>query len=162
MANVLYMAISQDGFIATNDDKAPWSEDEWLEFQSFVKTCEIVILGKRTFQIIQAEDNFIEGPEYLVATHDKSLDSGNFKKLPIDKASDMPQAGKIGIIGGGELNGRLAKLGVIDEIILDIEPVALHDGIRLFGAYEIPLKLELLGSKRIGEATIQRHYKIIK
>jgi dihydrofolate reductase len=74
----------------------------------------------------------------------------------------MPKAAKVGIIGGGELNGSLALLGVIDEMILDIEPTILGEGTRLFGSYDIPLKLKLLDSKLIGDSTTQRHYEIVR
>lgn len=162
MANILYMAISRDGFIADSNDETPWSDAEWEAFQEFAKSCEVVLLGKRTFQIMQAGGEFVTGPRYIVVTNDKTLDTGEFGKIAINKAKDMPKAGKVGIIGGGELNGRLAKLGVIDEIILDIEPLELKEGIRLFGNHEIPLKLELIASKLIGDSTIQRHYRVVK
>jgi dihydrofolate reductase len=74
----------------------------------------------------------------------------------------MPTAKRIAIIGGGDLNGRLAQLDVIDEIILDIEPVALGSGIRLFGNHDVQFKLELMESRRIGENTIQNRFAIIK
>lgn len=158
---VLYMAISSDGFIADINDATPWSDEEWEAFQHFVMTCDIVLLGRRTYEIISKNDEFVEGPEYIVATNDKSYDAGNFKTINIKSKKDMPQAGKVGIIGGGELNGQLAKMGLIDEMILDIEPIKLGNGTRLFGKHDVPLKLELVGSKLIGDNTMQRHYKIL-
>ena len=161
MANILYMAISRDGFIAGPNDETPWSDEEWQAFQEFVKSCDVVLIGKRTFQIMKASGDFVNGPRYIVATSDQKLDTDGLDKVAINKTKDMPKGKKVGIIGGGELNGRLAKLGVIDEMILDIEPIELKEGTRLFGNYEIPLKLELIGSKQIGNATIQRHYRIV-
>lgn len=162
MANILYMAISKDGFIAGPDDETPWSEAEWQAFADFAASCDVVLLGKRTFQIMQDDGDFVDGPEYIVVTTDKRLDTNGLKKRAITSKKDMPTGKKVGIIGGGELNGRLAKLGVIDEMILDIEPVELHEGVRLFGSHDIPLKLELLDSRLIGDETIQRHYRLIK
>jgi dihydrofolate reductase len=97
-----------------------------------------------------------------VVTRDPSFASDKARTISIDKKSDLPIVTKLGVIGGGELNGQLAKLGLLDEMVLDIEPIKLNSGTRLFGEYDIPLKLKLLGSKRIGEATVQRHYKILK
>jgi riboflavin biosynthesis pyrimidine reductase len=59
-------------------------------------------------------------------------------------------------------NSSLAKLGVIDEIILDVEPITLGSGKRLFGSHDIQLSLELLRSQKIGNGTIQNHYKVQK
>ena len=160
MSNILYMAVSRDGFIANPNDETPWSDAEWEAFNQFVMSCDVVLLGKRTFEIMQRNDEFLEGVHYIVVTSSKSLDTGNFKKISIASRADIPKADRVGIIGGGELNGRLASLGLIDEMILDIEPTELHEGVRLFGAHEPKLKLQLLDSRPIGEATIQRHYKV--
>jgi dihydrofolate reductase len=162
MSNILYMAISQDGFIADANDKTPWSDAAWKSFKEFVISCDVILLGRRTFQIMQENDEFVAGPRYIVVTNNKDLPTGDLTKVSISSKEAMPKAKKLGIIGGGELNSKLAKLGVVDEIILDIEPIRLKTGIRLFGKYDIPLKLKLLGSKPIGDATVQRHYKVIK
>jgi dihydrofolate reductase len=155
------MAISQDGFIAGENDETPWSNEEWQAFQNFVKSCDVVLLGKRTFKIMQQQNELVDGPRYIVVTNDKQLDSGVFEKLAIHSKEDLPQVNKLGIIGGGDLNGRLAELGAIDEIILDREPVKLHEGITLFGRHNIMPKLQKISSKQIGKATTQDHYRVI-
>jgi dihydrofolate reductase len=155
------MAISTDGFIAGIDEQTPWSDEEWAAFQVFVTSCNCVLLGRRAFEVMQEANDLVEGVEYIVVSSDPDFDAGSFPVISISSESDMPEGERIGIIGGGELNGRLALLGLIDEIILDIEPVTLGGGIRLFGDYHIPLKLELLESDQIGESTTQRHYRIV-
>ncbi|HSX16895.1 MAG TPA: dihydrofolate reductase family protein [Patescibacteria group bacterium] len=161
MSNILYMAISTDGFIADENDNTPWSDEEWAAFHTFAETCDVLLLGRRTYEIMRKHDDFVEGPEYIVVTNNPSLPTDGLAKTSIDGPEDMPEGGRVGIIGGGELNGRLAKMGVINEMILDIEPITLGKGIRLFGKYDVPLKLELIGSKQIGEGTIQRHYRVL-
>ncbi len=159
---ILYMAISADGFIAGNNDDVEWvGDDSWNSYLKFVKSCDIVIVGSRTFGMMEA-DEFVEGVKYLVATQDNDLDTGDFKKISIQSPSDMPQANKVGVIGGGELNGGLAKMGVIDEAILDVEPVTLGQGKQLFGSHDVDLKLKLMTTKKIGESTIQNHYEVVK
>ena len=161
MANILYMAISRDGFIAGPHDETPWAEAEWEAFEAFAQSCDVLVVGRRTFRIMQDREEFVRGPAYVVATHDLGFAVPGFTAQAIDKPADMPQAARVGIIGGGDLNGRLAAMGVIDELILDIEPIELKAGTKLFGAHDVPLKLQLLGSQQIGEATVQRHYQIV-
>lgn len=156
----LYMATSADGFIAGPHDETPWSDDAWVAFKDFVKTCDVVLLGRRTYEIMTAQNEFIEGPEYIVATRNSLLNTGSLRKVTIQSAADMPEADKIGVIGGGDLNGSLAKLGLIDEIVLDIEPIALGNGKRLFGDTGIELALGLIDSRKIGNSTIQNRYKV--
>ncbi len=162
---VLFMAVSADGFIASVDDEASWVSDaSWQSYQDFVASCDIILVGRKTFELMP-KDEFVTGPEYMVVTDDPvSAETGSFPTISIKSKDDMPHLtgnDKIGIIGGGELNGRLAKLGVIDEMILDIEPVELGVGVRLFGKHEVPLKLKLIESKRLDEHTIERHYAIL-
>jgi len=162
MANILYMAISKDGFIAGTGDETPWSDAEWEAFETFIKGCDAVLLGRRTYEVMRDTDEFVKGVRYIVATGNSDLNTGDMEKVSIETAADMPRVRRLAIIGGGELNGRLATLGVIDEMILDIEPISLYEGIRLFGDYDVPLKLQLKGSRKIGKGTIQRHYVVMK
>ncbi len=162
MANILYMAISKDGYIAGPNDETPWSDESWAAFVSFVQSCDKVLLGRRSYEIMRDADDFVEGPEYIVASNDPDYDAGSFATARIVAPEDLPQTGRLGIIGGGELNGQLAEMGVIDEIYLDIEPIELHRGTKLFGYHEPTLKLKPLGSRLIGDATVQRHYQVVR
>jgi dihydrofolate reductase len=160
MANIMYAAISQDGFIAGPNDETPWSKEEERVFEAFVKTCDLILLGRRTFQIMKTGNELLPGVRYVVATTGTAMKG--IETVHIRAQRDIPQVPRLGIIGGGELNGRLAKLGAIDELYLDVEPIILKHGIPLFGKYDIPLKLELLESRQIGQATMQRHYRVIR
>ena len=161
MSVILYMAISSDGFIADEDGDTPWSDEEWAAFQVFVESCDCVLVGRRAYEVMNDHNDFVEGVEYIVVSENPLFDAGGFPIINVKSKADLPEGERIGVIGGGELNGRLAKLGLLDEMILDIEPVTLGSGIRLFGDYDIPLKLELLDSYEIGEATIQRYYRVV-
>ncbi len=158
---ILYMAISADGFIASPNDETPWSDEEWEAFQGFVKTCDVVLLGRRTYEIMAKDGDFVDGPEYVVVTNNANGDTGDFRKISIKTKDDLPQVERLAAIGGGELNGSLAKLGVIDEIILDVEPITLGSGKRLFGSHDVQLKMELISSKKIGTSTIQNQYMVV-
>jgi dihydrofolate reductase len=155
------MAVSQDGFIAGPNGETPWSDAEFDAFNEFIATCDVVLMGRKTFECMRDSGSLAAGPQYIVVTNDESLETDGLYATAIHAKQDMPEADKMAIIGGGELNGQLAKLGLIDEIYLDIEPVELQSGIPLFGRHDVPLKLELVGSRQIGEATVQRHYKVI-
>ena len=159
---VLYMAVSIDGFIAGSNNETPWSDAEWEAYREFVKSCDVCLIGSRTYEVMKASDEFVDDVRYLVVTHNSSIDTGDFEKLSIKSANDMPKANRIGVIGGGELNGSLAALGVIDEIILDVEPVTLGQGKQLFGSRNPKLKLKLLSSKQLGYSTLQNHYEVLR
>lgn len=162
MSVVLYMATSVDGFIARPNDETPWSDDEWKAFQEFVKSCDVCLLGRRTFEIMRESGEFVDGPRYIVVSNNNDFDAGEYEKLSIKSATDIPDVEKVGIIGGGKLNASIAKLGVVDEVILDIEPVTFGVGKQLFGNNPISLQLKLLSTKQVGSSTIQNRYEVIK
>lgn len=159
---VLYNAISADGFIAGEHDETPWSDEEWMAFQDFVKSCDVCLLGRRTYEIMRLSGEFIAEGHYLVVTSDQNADTAPYKKVTIRSSDDLPKVDKIGLIGGGELNGSLAELGCIDEMILDLESVILGRGTRLFGSHNVTVRLKLLSSTQLGPSFIQNRYEVMK
>lgn len=159
---VLYMAISADGFIAGPNDEAEWvSKNSWNSYIAFVKSCDVALVGKKTAKLM-SENEFLLDTRYYIVTTSETPVNENYSNLAIISKDDLPDVNKVGVIGGGNLNGSLAKIGLFDEIILDIEPLTLGEGIRLFGKYIPKMKLELISSKKLGEGTIQNHYKVIR
>lgn len=159
---VLYMAISADGFIAGPNNETPWSDEEWQAYRQFVKSCDVCLIGSNTYQVMKRSNEFVDGCKYIVATRDAGVDTGSFEKINIQIPQDLPKVKKLGVVGGGELNGLLMRMGVIDEVILDVEPVILGDGIKLFGSHEVKVDLKLMNSKMLNESTIQNHYEVIR
>jgi dihydrofolate reductase len=151
MTTTLYMAISADGFIAGPNDETPWSDESWDAFRKFVKSCDIVLFGRRTYKIMRDHNEFVDGPEYRVATDNEAFDTGTFGKLSIKTKADLPQVERLGVIGGGDLNGCLAELNAFD---------ALGSGTRLFGNHAARLNLELLESQKIGKGTLHNRYLV--
>lgn len=155
------MAISRDGFIAGEHDETPWSHEEWAEFQNFVKSCDVCIMGRRTYELMKS-DGFVAGPRYIVATTKKDYDCGKFEARNIRQPRDVPKEKTVGIIGGGDLNGSLAQLGLIDEIILDVEDIELKNGKRLLGNNAVALHLEIISSRKITDSLRQERYKVAR
>ncbi len=159
MSNVIaYIAMSEDGFISGENDDVGWvGEASWNSYSEFVKSCDVVLVGKNTFGLMTSEE-FDDDTEYIVITRRTKLDAGKYKTLSIHSREDLPKGNKIGIIGGVNLINVLIKLKALDEIIIDNEAIKLGKGIKLFD--EEP-KLELIKSKKIGPKTTQKHYRVL-
>ena len=67
---------------------------------------------------------------------------------------------KVLLVGGSNLNYNFAKLGLINEIIVNIEAVVIGEGIPLFFNNDFELNLELLNIKKISNKVLQLHYKV--
>lgn len=64
--------------------------------------------------------------------------------------------------GGGKINSSFMKDGLVDEIILQIEPMLFGKGINLFADSDFEAKLELVGVEKLSQNEIQLYYKVKK
>jgi dihydrofolate reductase len=67
---------------------------------------------------------------------------------------------KLWLCGGGSFAGTMLDNGLIDELILKVNPSLLGDGVRLFGNSKRQVKLELLDLKRYTSGVFLSTYKI--
>ncbi len=169
MKVILYMAISIDAFVAGKNDDTLWVlEEEYTEFRKMAKKLGNAVYGRRTYDL-GIRDNIppLEGALNIVVTHNpiKDYEPYHFTdKSPKEILQDLSAKGfeTVMVSGGGDINGLFAEENLIDEVYLDIEPFVLGEGIKLFGDRNIKLNLELLETRRIGQKTVQLHYKVIK
>lgn len=166
------MAISIDGFIATHSDDSSWvSEIDWPNFQIFIKNNDAILMGRKTYEKGIEENVFpYKGALNVVVTSDKELlcRKANGKVLFINKSPKELIAylkgkayKKVGIIGGGRFNGSMLKEKLIDEIYVDVHPLILGSGIKLFENFEGMVKLKLLETKKLKNTLVLLHYQVI-
>ncbi|MCR4280687.1 MAG: dihydrofolate reductase family protein [Candidatus Komeilibacteria bacterium] len=168
MRVVLYMAISANGMIAKKDDNTSWiSATEWNSYSSMVRGAGCLIVGKRTYHILTAQPEFSEFKDVklvVVSNNDFPILSPNHQvadspKKALELLEDFDTAI---VAGGGILNASFLKEELVDEVYLDIEPVILGNGIKLFNGDDFEVKLELLETKQLSSNELQLHYKIVK
>ena len=167
MKVVLYMAMSVNGYIAKSDNQTPWSTEEWHSFSAFVKEAGNIIVGRKTYEIMKASDELprLGNPFVVVISKDSFVHNDSVtlthspqSALQIIKNKKCTTAL---VAGGSTLNSSFLKDNLIDELILDLEPVLFGRGIPLFSYVHFTKKLELINTKKISDHTIQLHYKII-
>jgi len=159
------MAITANGFIAKQNGETPWSNEEWASFSEKVGEIKNLVIGKKTFEIMAAENEFqkIGNPFAVIVSNEKDNNS-NFafadspeQALELLKEKGFEQAL---VAGGGLLNSSFLQKGLIDKIYLDIEPFLFGSGVKLFAENDYEAKLELLSIKQLSKNTIQLHYKV--
>ncbi len=169
MKVILYMAITPNGMIATKDDDTSWvTETEWKSFSDMIKEHRNMIIGRRTYEVMLKNNEFnrsnLNNIKTVVLTS-KSLKVHNPKlvftaKKPHDALDMLKGFSTIMVCGGGGLNSSFMGEKLVDEIYLDIEPLVLGKGIKLFEDADFTAELELVGTKRLSDNEIQLHYKI--
>lgn len=171
---VLYIASSEDGFIADKNGALDWlpqeaPEGEDFGFEKFVSSVDVIAQGSRTFlQTISfiksgiVTDLPYGGKHMYVFTHkqiytdrsDVTFVSSIEEYLGIINSD--PSIKRVWLLGGAELIASFKKYDLIDECIITVIPKILHEGIALptnlfDGMHEI-------SSKKYSQEIIERIY----
>lgn len=168
MKVILYMAITANGLIAKSNDDTSWiSQEEWNSYSSAVRKAGCLIVGRRTYHILTKQPEFAEFKDVKLVAVSKD----DFKTLspnhliahsPKEALELLKDFEEVIVAGGGMLNASFMAENLIDEIYLDIEPIAFGEGIPLFKGQDFEQNLKLIGQKKISENEIQIHYDVIK
>lgn len=141
---VLNLAISLDGYIASEDGSYAWivgDGDTTLDtpikydFSQFVDDIDIVVMGKKCYD--QNMHNEYKHKKVYVATTQKMKDEDNLRFIRGDvtkiiQEEKEKEGKKIYLFGGGVLVDGFIKADLIDEYIIGIIPIVLGKGIPLF------------------------------
>lgn len=170
MAHRVFIACSQDGFIAGPDDDLSWlpqpPEGEDYGYAAFMAGIGALLMGRNTYRVVEG----FEGPwpygetPVLVATR-RPLEpkaptvravQGNIAALLAE--ADAAAQGKDVYVDGGELIRQALRAGLLDELIISYVPVLLGGGAPLFDSVEDRARLELLETKEL-PGLIQYRYR---
>jgi len=156
-------AISVDGFIAKPDGDSDWVVDD-DQFDAAIAEFGCLLIGHNTFKQYEGDLYPIDGAVTFVYSSvptESTYENVKFVTgTPQEVLDKITTAGfnKVLLAGGGKVNGSFAKAGLITEMILDVHPLVLGDGIKLLGDFSGQLGLEFVGQKNF-EQFIQLHYK---
>lgn len=171
MKTILYMGISANGYIAKTDGNSEWTSEEDLKgFYEQSKKAGNIIMGKNTY-LAALQYGYFPFPDSLniVVSHKQIKNKWGDSVVitnnsPKEILSMLEQKGFVTafLAGGGQLNTSFAKEKLIDEIYLDVEPLILGQGIKIFSNADFEFWMELIDFKKLNYNTIQLHYKVIK
>jgi len=168
MKVILYMAISANGIIAKSDDDTSWIyQEEWNSYSLAVREAGCLVVGRRTYHILTKQPEFAEFKDVkLVAVSKDDFETLSPNHLvahtPKEALELLNDFDEVIVAGGGTLNASFMAENLVDEIYLDIEPIAFGEGIPLFKGQNFEQKLKLIGQKKISENEIQIHYEVVK
>lgn len=165
------MAISANGIIASKSGSEDFlSNENWLQFVKLANKVGCFIWGRKTYEaVIKWDGDYFSdliGVKKFVISHSnikpiKGFELANSPKDALDKIEAMGFNEAV-ITGGATINSAFAKANLIDEIILDVNPAILGNGIPVFLPAEFELNLELIGYKKVGRNIIEIRYKVVK
>ncbi len=170
---VLFIAMSLDGYIATEDESLEWLFQVEGEgdngYSGFYETVDTVLMGRKTYDWLVREepgDFSIKDSICYVFTRSERLDRENIRFVNPDIPQFVQQLkrqeGKnIWMIGGGELLYFFLKEPFIDEMIVTVAPVLLGKGIPLFNPGDYMLNLFLKSVRQFNQF-VELHYEVKK
>lgn len=177
MARVIAgMTVSLDGFVADASGSAAALYPDLAELQDapYMKALQdrtgAVLMGRRTFDMAGNPDGYADTYELqvpiVVVTHvpppvaPRRNERLFFTFVPdlraaVDLAVQAAGGRAVMVVGGADLNRQLLAAGLVDELWVDVMPVLLGAGLRLFDGTG-PLALEKLGVDEVGVRTSLR------
>jgi dihydrofolate reductase len=168
-----YTATSIDGFIADAQNSLDWlfevERQEPDTFDEFFRGIGAFAMGATTYEWVLHHERLLEQPHKWrewygqtpgwVFTHrdlpaipgaDLAFVSGDVR--PVHEAMLAAAGGRnVWLVGGGELVGRFADLGLLDEVIVGVAPVFLGSGAPLLPRRLLASRVRLTSVEPAGQ-----------
>lgn len=171
MRRVRYnVAASLDGFIADANGRFDWiPHDPAVDFAAIFARVDTVLLGRRSFEVVQAAGTPPWGPRMRVYVFSRTLEPDAHPGLTVvhDAADGVvaslraePGDGEIWLFGGGQLFASLLAAGQVDAVEVTVVPVLLGSGVPLAGAACPRTRLRLVESHRYPSGMMSLRYDV--
>lgn len=170
MKVIIYNAISIDGYIADANQQTDWvSETDWKQFNRLVKQKKAIVMGSTTYEASEdafpyaCELNIVMTSQEKFLNMNKNPDTIFTNKTPQEVVQMVKKQGfkELLVIGGGKLNASFMKAGLVTEVIVDIHPIILGSGVKLFETNNLNIKMEKLETNEMDEGLTTIRYKVI-
>lgn len=167
---VFYGAISLDGYLADDNDNLQWLFDTDLAgistYKDFEEKVAAVVMGRVTYDevigLLKGEPLYPKKQKIIFSrTRTDEIQEGYFTPQdPIKVIEDLKKQihGYIWIVGGGKLLTRLMEANLLDEYWIQIAPVLLGSGKKLFPKGDYQQRLTFVDSTTMGEM-VELHYR---
>ena len=174
MTLIAGLTLSLDGYFEDDDGSAGalYSDLGDLQDSAYMKALQAetgaVLMGRRTYDMAEDPDGYADGYEFqvplFVLTHQaperepRRNENLYFTFVTDGLESAVAQATAaagdraVTVVGGADLNRQLLAAGLVDELRIDVMPVLLGSGRRLFDDVA-GTRLEKLGVEEAGGRT---------
>jgi dihydrofolate reductase len=182
------MHVSLDGFVGGPNGEMDWiqHDDEIFAYVSeYFKGVGTCLYGKTTYNMMKsywptvpsnpdstklelAHAEWVEKVEKIAFS--TSLDRVDWSNTRLIKQTTPEEITKLKqkkgkdmmIFGSPRLTHSFMELGLIDEFLININPVILGNGIPLFKKLKHQSKLQLISSRKFGCGVVGLHYRVLK
>jgi len=171
MKITLFMAMSLDGLTSRKNGSEDFlSELDWKFFCGLTEKSGCLITSRETYDNVKSweSESFddIKNIKKIIVSHNKNtkLDKGyNLALSPLEaiKTAEKLMCKEAVLTAGPNLTKDFFREKLINEIIINIDPISVGNGIKLFQENNFTTKLKLLGIKKLNHGIVQLHYKVL-
>lgn len=166
----VFIGISVDGFIARSNGELDWLPSGGGEphgYDEFIAGVDAIVIGRKTFEIVLAFDEWpYTGHRVVVLSHqplDTSAAKGVVEEMSGSPAQIVAQLEATGarhlyVDGGVTIQGFL-EAGLIDRLIITRVPVLIGNGVPLFGPLSRDLRLRHVATRSFPSGLVQSEYE---
>ena len=154
---LVHVAMSLDGFIAGPGHDMSWTGGAEFDTSSqladeVARSTGVILAGRGWYEVASADEGGAVAGIYggawsgpvLVLTHhpeqlasDRTVEAVSELESALARAEELAAGRAVGIFGA-DVARQVLELGRLDEIIVQVVPIVLGDGVRLFGEPPAP------------------------
>lgn len=176
---IIHATITLDGYMADTNGSVDWmsgleaTDEDYAVVNKVMAEIGAVVGGANKTNTIEEGEipygGMLKVPVYLMThnAHEPIEKDGitytfvvNDIKQAVESAKASAGDKSVALLGGS-ISRQCLKLGLVDEIVLDVEPLLLGDGISLFGGLGEQIKLERIETSAFASETHLR-YRVVK
>jgi dihydrofolate reductase len=167
----VFCGVSVDGFLARKDGALDFLDAGGHEphgFQEFYGSVDVVVIGRKTFEVVQTFGKWSYGKKPVVVLSSRALDFSLVKGGVVEQMSGEPagivaQLKKRGFkhayIDGGITIQRFLVAGLITQLVVTHVPVLIGEGIPLFGPLPRDISLRHIATRSYRGGLVQCEYE---
>jgi dihydrofolate reductase len=168
MKTTLFLSVSIDGLISDKDGVPNFPEGAWEDWCSLVNDADNVIAGRSSFEQLKDDEMAsILNPSIKIVLSSRDVDVGDsgrqHAKSPSEALKILEDAGvEEAIVGGGRAVAySCMREQLIDNIVIDLQPVVFGTGTPVLGDSLSRARLKLLDSRRLNENVLRLRYQVL-
>ena len=168
----VFCGVSVDGSLARPNhalDFLRTGEQEPHGFQEFYASVGVVVIGRKTFEVVLTFGKWFYGKKPVVVLSSRPLDFSSVKGGVVEQMSGQPDeivaqlkahGFKHAYIDGGITIQRFLAAGLIDRLVITRVPVLIGAGIPLFGPLPRDISLRHVATRCYRGGLVQSEYAV--
>ena len=163
---IYYVTCSLDGYIARTDGAVDWlvdGGDDDFGFAKFYAGVDIVVQGRKTYEQVLSFGVDYPYADKQNVVFSRTLVEAEYATVVCEPVAEwVARQGDqtIWVVGGGELASAFLDAGVLDRLMIYVQPTLLGEGLPLASVLKSDVGLELVSSTPLAAGLVELVYDV--